>query len=350
MVFCGVVPTGSGVPVFEEYSFGGSTFPLAVLFRRRSRPPVLPAARVEGREAVIAVVANSLRAGGGWSPVHPDPGHWMQEVGDADTLRRFISLIRRVVVLGRGGSGNWLLGAGDALEWLHRLVLARARSFLIDVYPPGRTRPEYLRDFRQAVEIADGSTDRSAVGVAVEISFGRAIGVPDGSSGSSRVAMVAGPSGGFTPDVVRRSVAQRQLFGLMCDAREAAHLRRQLESWVGFRHRESLEIDINVAVDYVQSASWLPREEAGLVAYEPLFAAWKLIAGDRLVRHDVEPDAWKVAAEALVRRRRKLFPPLKSAPSGGSTGMWIETAFPLLAGQRQNAIPVEQGSGRGRHD
>jgi hypothetical protein len=275
-------------------------------------------------------------------PPHRDLIRSIREIDDPDRLRQFVATLHRVIVLDdRPESGDWLLGAADALELLRRAALARMRSFLLDAPPPGAARPEYLRDFRRAVDAVDESVRRVSghnEGITATLLLEQGLHVrqqvhptlfPDAeftdAGGTTSPTFVApGPSPAVAvaasapiPCAVRRMIAQRQLFAIGRDAGKAASLRQSLGEWVGFPPETALAIDLNVTA--VAQNSLCSRLTPP--ADDILIAAWNLIAADRLTRHDIEPDAWRTASRALERRRAQ------------SPGASLVDLFPILAGQ-----------------
>jgi len=293
----GVVRTGGGARVIEEFRSTDDPSLLATLFaHRRVRRVAANPERRAGRTAVLAAIAWALplpergpasaRLPGSGSADHEVARHAISAVArrirgidDPRQMRRLAATLDRVVIAGdfRAG-GERLLGAADALEWLRRLALARMRSFLADA-GSGTNRSGFLRDFRSSVEAADEAIQRRV------------------------------------PCLVRRMIAQRQLIAIAAGKVEASSARRAIGDWIGFAPDETLAIDTNVLVvdprEFTGGEPGVTVTEMERALVDPpdpgdgdiLAAAWRLVADERLTRHDVSSEVWRKASDELERRR-----------------------------------------------
>lgn len=342
----GISRTKGGGRVVVERSTDDEGVLLATLFARRASCSPMSTVRKAGRERVVAVVTRAIPARR-VAAIQPGPrrssresrpasgrgelpGRWtnlisrrIRGIEDPDDVRRLTRTIERTVVIDRVGSIEWLLGAGDALEWLMKLALARMRGFLHDGLAVDTRRPEHLRDFRRAVETYDEALRRES-----------------------------------TPCLIRRTIAQRHLFALVPEPYQTGRFRREIEEWVGFPTGRATAIDTNVAVTDPAGApvdgtvfpgfpdarppngddayvSPLPAERRNRKGEnddaDVVLSAWRLVAADRLVRHDIRPEAWRAAASDLDRRRERLSDDMRDE-------FRLDLVFPILAGRRRPIV------------
>lgn len=344
----GISRTKGGGRVIVERSTDDEGVLLATLFARRASCSPMSTVRKAGRERVVAVVTRAIpaRRVTGIPPIPRQssresrpasergerPGRWtnlisrrIRGIEDPDDVRGLMRTIERTVIIDRVGSIEWLLGAGDALEWLMKLALARMRGFLHDGLAVDTRRPEHLRDFRRVVEAYDEALRRES-----------------------------------TPCLIRRMIAQRHLFALVTEPYQTGRFRREIEEWVGFPTGQATAIDTNVAVTDPAGASVdgtvfpgfpdarppngdgahlnpLPverRKRKGVKDdADVVLSAWRLVAADRLARHDIRPEAWRAAASDLDRRRERL-----TGVGGTRDGRRLDLVFPILAGRRRPIV------------
>jgi hypothetical protein len=123
--------------------------------------PGSPAARRATRSALLALLR---RGAAGVAALHPecaDPGQLLQDTiegaGDADALRRIWRAAGRVRILDPCcRSGDWLVGAAEAMAQVHLACLERMDAWVADeARGGGHARRTRLRDFRAALAAAD---------------------------------------------------------------------------------------------------------------------------------------------------------------------------------------------------
>jgi hypothetical protein len=124
-------------------------------------PPGSPAARRATRSALLALLR---RGGAGVATLHPecaDPGQLLQDTiegaADPDALRRIWRAAARIRILDPCcRSGDWLVGAAEAMAQIHLACLERMDAWVADeARSGGPARRARLRDFRAALAAAD---------------------------------------------------------------------------------------------------------------------------------------------------------------------------------------------------
>jgi hypothetical protein len=155
-----------GPLAYRERSWDGSDphLPLARgVEPAEGRPEVRPGSPAARRATRSALLALLRRGAGGVAALHPecaDPGQLLQDTiegaGDADGLRRIWRAVARIRILDPCcRSGDWLVGAAEAMAQLHLACLERMDAWVADEARAGGARGTRLRDFRAALAVAD---------------------------------------------------------------------------------------------------------------------------------------------------------------------------------------------------
>ncbi len=268
---------------YEEYHLPGDLDALRQALRRRPRRGIPTSDNRAGACDLLQKLTPSL-APGLWPPELAE-AELPLKIGDTDdpaTLRALWSVLDSVVVVEAAcASGNWLLGAADALEILFRVAIGRMRAFMGDAVDRGdRRRPEHLSDFRRIAGLA----------------------ASDGRRGVS---------------YLRQRIAQRHLYGFASAAADAARVRRTLVAWAGFPPGSATALDTNIrrmggshlrtnaANEWLANCS-LPAIAGSLQGeMEIIGGAWALVAQSRL-EDDWLLSEWRTAASQLELRRRSI--------------------------------------------